>query len=62
MSKAIRYTDEPKHRANYSFNKPVILFHYIVQVFALSDFDALFFMAIVLLDSGSVGATFVDVD
>ena len=40
----------------------MILFHTIVQVFALSDFDALVFIAVVLLDSGRVGATFVDVD
>ena len=40
----------------------MVLLYYVVQVFALPDFDPLVFIAIVLLDGGSVGATFVDVD
>ena len=40
----------------------MILFDNIIQVLALADLNTLVFVAIVLLDSGSVGATFVDVD
>jgi hypothetical protein len=34
----------------------------IIQIFALTDFDPLVFISIVLLYGGCVGATFVDID
>jgi hypothetical protein len=33
----------------------MILFHDVIQVFALADFHSFVFIAIVLLDSGSIG-------
>ena len=40
----------------------MVLLHYVIQVFALADFNPFVFIVIVLLDSGSVGAAFVDVN
>jgi hypothetical protein len=51
-----------EHRANYSFDKPVILLDNIIQIFTLPDFDPLVFVSIVLLDTGCIGTAFVDVD
>ena len=53
---------ETQHRANYPLDKPVILLDNIIQVLALADFYTLVFIAIVLLDRGRVGATFVNID
>ena len=40
----------------------MILLDYVVEVFALANFNASIFVRIILLDSGSIGATFVDID
>ena len=41
---------------------PHHLLYNVIQIFALPDFHSLVFIYIVLLDSGSVGAAFVDID
>ena len=53
---------EAQHRSGSPFNEPVILFNNIIQVFALADFHSFTFIVIVLLDSCSIGAAFVDID
>jgi len=43
---------EAKHRSCESFYVAMILFHNIVEVFALSNFDSLVVVTIKLLDAG----------
>ncbi len=40
----------------------MILFDYVVEVFALANFNASILVRIILLDSGSIGATVVDIN
>jgi len=40
----------------------VILLHNVVQVLTLANLDPFVFVNIVLLDTGCIGATFVDID
>ena len=51
-----------QHRSDPSFDKPVILFDNIVQIFTLANLDAFVFVNIVLSDTGCIGTTLLNVD
>ena len=40
----------------------MILLDNIIEVFALADFYTLVYIAIVLLENGRIGTTFIDID
>ena len=40
----------------------MILFHNVVEIFALADFDTLVYVGIVLFDGGRIGATFININ
>ena len=53
---------ETESRAHLLLYRPVVLFHNVVEILALPNFDRFAGLAIVRLDGGGVGPTLVDVD
>ena len=53
---------ETESRAHLLLYRPVVLFHNVVEILALPNFDRFAGLAIVRRDGGGVGPTLVDVD